>query len=152
MVRRLPLNVGLRCEPPFQTSQGVSRCLCGLTCTRPAQISCCRGYPRAARYAPPDTPRVGQFVRAMRCLHADQNRLTSVEEVRKRRGQQRNTRHVQQPFSELLVGNRVSAARAVPLPLQLEWVTQQIVCRGSHQLGQSEFPSLTRARRLSRAL
>ena len=86
MVRRLPLDVGLRREPLVQASQDVSRCLCGLTCTRPAQISCCRGCPRAARYTPPDTPLVGQFVRAMRCLQADQNRLTSVEEIRERRG------------------------------------------------------------------
>ena len=35
MVRRLPLDVGLRCEPLVQTSPDVSRCLCGLTCTRP---------------------------------------------------------------------------------------------------------------------
>ena len=77
-------------------------------------------------------------MRSMRSLQANQYGLTSVEEVRKRRGQQRNTGHVQQPFSKLLVGSRVSAARAVPLPLQLEWVTQQIVIRISHQWGQSE--------------
>ena len=129
MMRRLPLDVGLRREHLVQASQDVSRCLCGFACTRPAQVSRCRGSPRAARHAPPDTPLVGQFVRAMRCLQADQNGLTSVEKVRKRRGQQRDTRHVQQPFSKLLVGNRVSAARAVPLPLQLERVSEQIVLR-----------------------
>ena len=133
--RRLPLDVGLRREPFVQTSQNVSRCLRGLACTRPAQVSRCRRSPRAACHAPPDTPLVGQFVGAMRSLQANQDRLTSVEKVRKRRGQQRDTRYVQQPFSKLLVGNRVSAARAVPLPLQLERISQQIVVRSSHQLG-----------------
>ena len=152
MMRRLPLDVGLRREPLVQASQDVSRCLCGFACTRPAQVSHCRGIPRAARHAPPDTPLVGQFVRAMCCLQADQNGLTRVEKVQKSRGQQRDTRHVQQPISKLLVGNRVSAVRAVPLPLQLERISQQIVLRSSYQLGQSEPPSLTRARRLGRAL
>ena len=50
------------------------------------------------------------------------------------------------------VDNRVSAARAVPLPLHLERIPKQIVVRSSHQLGQSEPPSLTRALCLGRAL
>ena len=80
-MRRLPLDVGLRREPLVQTSQNVSRCLRGLACTRPAQVSRFRRSPRAA---PPDTPFVGQFVGAMRSLQANQVRLTSVEKVRKR--------------------------------------------------------------------
>ena len=150
-MRRLPPDVGLRREPLVQTSQNVSRCLCGLACTRPAQISRCQRSPRATCHAPPDTPLVGQFVRSTRSLQANQYGVTSVEKVRKRRRQQRDTRHVQQPFSKLLVSDRVSAARAVPLLLQLERIPQQIVIRSSHQLG-SEPASLTRARCLSRAL
>ena len=87
MVRRLPQNVGLRCESLVQACQNVLRCLCGLACTWPAQISGCREGPRAERDAPPDTPLVGQFVRVTRCLQADQSRLTSMEEIWNRRVQ-----------------------------------------------------------------
>ena len=152
MMRRLPPDVGLRREPLVQTSQNVSRCLCGLACTWPAQASRCRRSPRAACHAPPDTPLVGQFVRVMRSLQAYQYGLTSVEKVRKRRRQQRDTRHVQQPFPKLLVGNRVSAARAVPLPLQLEPMVMMIddirvkvtVMIGTASRTQGELPKKTK--------